>query len=327
LTKQLRAKKKYCHIGPKTPPLGGVSVHIYRHAKLLRKKGWLVDVIDYSKLNLLTKVWKIIVLVFAKNIDVIHIHGADIKSMLAILIRPYSTKLKLTDHSGRWVSSLSGLKKKLFVQVLGKVNKLILVGRHLETYYHSNGIEIPIEKTVIQNAFIVPPEEDEAEIWKTYTEETKSFVESHNPLIVANAFQLVFYQGVDLYGLDMCVELTVKLKKKYPNIGFLFALANENGNREYLGQTIDLIKNSGLQENFHLMTGQKQLWPIFRKSSLMVRPTSNDGYGISIDEALFFGCPVVASDVCQRNKSAFIFKSRDSSDLMEKVKEVLSYGK
>ncbi|MBL4574932.1 MAG: glycosyltransferase family 4 protein [Opitutaceae bacterium] len=317
-------KKKYVHIGPQFPPLGGVSVHIYRHAKVLRKEGWDVDVVDYSKHNLFHKLWTIFTLMFFKNIDVIHLHGADIKSMIAIFVRPYSTKLKFTDHSGRWVSDLRGFKKFLFILILKKIDQLILVGKHIEQYYDSNKIKVPTQKMLIQNAFLAPPAEDEAEIWQTYTEETKSFIESHQPLIVANAFQLIFYNGVDMYGLDMCVKLIEYIKHTHPNVGLLFALADESKNEKYLEETKELIKAIGIQENFYFMTGQKQLWPIFKQSDLMIRPTSNDGYGISIDEALHFNCPVVASNVCQRNKKALLFKNRDIVDMFGKAEEVLS---
>lgn len=317
-------KKKYVHIGPQFPPLGGVSVHIYRHSKLLRKDGWDVEVVDYSKHTIFIRLWKLAGLIFIKNIEIIHLHGTDVKSMLAIVLRPYSTNLKLTDHSGRWVSDLRGFKRILFILILKKIDQLIMVGEHLQQYYDLNKIEVPIQKKLIENAFLAPPKEEEAEICRTYTEETSEFIESHQPLIVANAFQLVFYHGVDMYGLDMCVELTAYLKKTYPNVGFLFALADESENEEYLKDIKESIKSLGIQKNFYFMTGQKQLWPIFKQSDLMIRPTSNDGYGISIDEALHFNCPVIASNVCQRNRNAFLFESRDILDLVAKTKEALS---
>ncbi len=59
-------------------------------------------------------------------------------------------------------------------------------------------------------------------------------------------------------------------------------------------------------------------------ADLMVRPTYRDGYGISVAEALHFGCPAIASDVCRRAKGAIIFKNRDFDDLIEKARRVLS---
>jgi glycosyltransferase involved in cell wall biosynthesis len=289
----------------------------------LKKKGWLVKNIDYSKYSYLGKLLKIMTLILTPKIGVMHLHGSDFKSITALILRPYKSTIKLTDHSGRWVSELKGLKRLLLILFLKKINKLIIVGEHLEQYYHANGIKIPTNKTVIENAFIPPPTEDEPIIWQTYTEQTKDFIKTHQPLIVANAFELALYLGVDLYGLDMCIEVTAKLKKDYPNIGFLFALANDQVNKNYLHKMKETIKDLDIEENFLFMTGQKELWPLFKKANLMIRPTYNDGYGISIDEALYFNCPAIASEVCQRHKKAILFKNRNLSDLLLKVKNVL----
>ncbi|RKZ84100.1 MAG: glycosyl transferase [Candidatus Parabeggiatoa sp. nov. 1] len=315
--------KIYYHIGSYPPPLGGVSVHIYRHSKLLQKEGWIVKNIDYSKGRYFGKLLKILTLILVPNMNVIHMHGSDFKSIFALILRPYKSTIKLTDHSGRKISELKGLKKCLFIIFLKKIDQLILVGKHLETYYESNGIKIPNNKAVVENAFIPPPKEDEPIILQTYTEQTKNFIKAHQPLIIANAFQLVFYQGTDLYGLDMCIELTAKLKEKYPNMGFLFALANDKENQSYLNKMKNRIKELDIEENFLFMTGQKELWPLFKKANLMVRPTNTDGDALSIREALYFSCPAIASDVCKRSEGTVLFKTRDMDDLFEKVQKIL----
>ena len=72
------------------------------------------------------------------------------------------------------------------------------------------------------------------------------------------------------------------------------------------------------------MTGERELWPLFRKADLMVRPTCTDGYGISIAEALYFDCPAVASDVCVRPEGTLLFNNRDMDDFYEKASDILS---
>jgi glycosyltransferase involved in cell wall biosynthesis len=132
----------------------------------------------------------------------------------------------------------------------------------------------------------------------------------------------VFYQGVDLYGLDLCVDLVSELKKIYPQIGLLFALA-EIGETTYFEETIHRIRKKTIADNFFFMTGQKELWPLFKKCDLMVRPTYSDGYGISIAEALYFHCPAVASDVGGRPEGTILFRNRDFDDFLCKVKNIL----
>jgi glycosyltransferase involved in cell wall biosynthesis len=183
-------------------------------------------------------------------------------------------------------------------------------------------LKINEKKIKIKNAFIPPPLDEEDKILESYPQELSFFINDRQPLLIANAASLVFYQDTDLYGLDMCIELTAKLKEKYPNIGFLFALANDKENQTYLHKMKNRIKKLGIEENFIFMTGQKELWPLLKKADLMVRPTSNDGYGISIAEALYLGCPAIASDVCKRPENTVLFKTRNVDDLLFKVKKV-----
>src|SRR4029453_3860786 len=126
------------------------------------------------------------------------------------------------------------------------------------------------------------------------------------PLIVANAFKLILQQGVDLYGVDMCLELYRHLLKEYPNLGFVFALA-EIGEKEYFESIGRRISQLGLESNFRFLTGQKEFWPFLKKANLMVRPTITDGYALSVAEAVYFKCAVVASDVAVRPQGVILF--------------------
>lgn len=175
----------------------------------------------------------------------------------------------------------------------------------------------------VKHAFLPPPAEDEARIWKTYTAETCRFVDDRDPLIVANACQITFSEGIDLYGLDMCVELMSQLKARYPNIGLLFGLPRI-GDDVYFRTIKERIEELEIVGNIHFVTGQKEIWPLFHRADLMVRPTSQDGYGISIAEALYLGCPAIASDVCQRAEGTVLFRNRDSADLLRKANSVLA---
>ena len=83
------------------------------------------------------------------------------------------------------------------------------------------------------------------------------------------------------------------------------------------------IEELGVKNNFYFLTGQRELWPLFKKVNLMVRPTSSDGFGISISEALFFSCPAIASNVCERPTGTIIFENRNLNDLTEKCITIL----
>jgi glycosyltransferase involved in cell wall biosynthesis len=167
----------------------------------------------------------------------------------------------------------------------------------------------------------IPPtvrEEEIAEIPKRVWE----FIDSHNPVISANAYRIIFYNNQDLYGIDMCVDLCANLGQYYPRIGLVFCLPDV-GDYEYFKKMKQRIADRGIENNFLFITEQHQLYPIIMKSDVFLRPTNVDGYGVSIAESIYFKLPAVASDVCPRSEGTILFKSRDINDFTLKVKDVL----
>jgi glycosyltransferase involved in cell wall biosynthesis len=311
----------YYLIGPYPPPLGGISVFIYRYAKILKSSGEDLRVLDFSKNRIFYRISWLLRLITDPKPGVFHANGFDFFVFLALWLRPFRGKYIFQDHSGRFIESLSGYQRFIFSHYLAKVDELILVGHHLKKYYSQAGFPLP-KSVKIQNAFLPPPIEDESKIWDSYSPDTILFIQEHSPLIIANAYKIVFYEGIDLYGLDLCVALVAALRDGYPKLGMLFALA-EIGDIDYFNQVNKWISENHLNDNFFFLLGQKELWPIFQKAQVMVRPTFVDGFGISISEALHFGCPAVASNVCERATGTILFRNRDINDLIEKVKTVL----
>jgi glycosyltransferase involved in cell wall biosynthesis len=313
---------KYFLIGPYPPPLGGISVFIYRYSKILSSQGQEIAIIDFSKANKFRKVLLIMKIMLYPGMNTFHLNELSSSAMFGLILRSIKSRIIWHDHSGRALNSLSKIKRILFKVFLKKVNQCILVGDHLKDFYIQNNFRLP-SNTIVQNAFLPPPLEDEPGIWETYEPETIDFIDSHKPLIIANAFRIAFHNGNDLYGLDMCVELVNDLKKNYKNIGLLFALA-EIGEPEYFKKICKRISELGLNDNFSFMLKQKELWPLFKKADLLVRPTSTDGDAVSIREALFFKCPVVASDVCRRPGDIVVFNYPYFNDFLIKVRRQLN---
>lgn len=318
--------KKILIIGPKPPPLGGVSVHVSRLYSLLRKNGYQVDLFDLSNplYSKRTRNFRLFIRLVWKKPDVIHVQALNLKilRLLYHMKRVRNFSLFITDHNPRFFKTRSRENIEYYKKILGVTDLLVVVGDVVLNEYKSNVSDLP-KKVLVRNAFIPPPLEDEGKILATYSRETLDFVASHKPVITANAYKIVFFEDTDLYGLDMCIELTAMLKKMYRNVGFLFALADGNENRDYIKKMQDRIKELGIEDNFHFLAGQKELWPLFKKSDLMIRPTSTDGYPISIAEAFFCGCPAIASDVCQRPEGTILVKKRDLNDLFNTCKNVL----
>jgi len=306
-------------IGPYPPPWGGISVYVKRFAHLLKTEGYRVDIFDYSKIHRLERYIKLLSIPFG-GYRKIYLNCISLPIAIFFLLFKLHSKTVFAGH-GNSVESWGRLRKLFFSIFLHKCREIKLVGPHLIEMYRAKGVRID-SRVKVQNVFLPPNEDEESDIISSYPRDILEFVEQSFPLMIANAYQLTFYEGKDLYGLDMCVELTSRLKPEFPDIGFLFVLGDIGDSRYY--ETIqERINELNIKSNFKFLTGQRELWPLFKKTDLFIRPTYHDGYGISIPEALHFGCPAIASDVCERADGTALFKNRDLEDLTEKCLDKL----
>ena len=167
----------------------------------------------------------------------------------------------------------------------------------------------------------IPPNENGEE--SSIPQDIWGFIESHSPVITGNAYKIVFYNHIDLYGIDMCIELCAELKKEYPDVGLVFCLP-DIGDYEYFNKVKQDIIDRGLDGNILFITQPCLFYLILKRCDVFVRPTSIDDYGISVAEAVYFGIPAVASDVCVRADGCIVFSSRDVGGFILTVKGVLS---
>ena len=312
---------RYFLIGPVPPPLGGVSVFMERYASRLRAQGRRVNVLDLPRRSKFARLIAAIMLVSRRR-AVIHLNYVDTLLMLAILCCPVRHHVIFHDHNmGRFFDSLSAIRRLLLRAFLRRVQECWLVTEALSSCYEKQGLRLP-DCVRIKPAFLPPALSQEPEIRASYSPETDRFVSAREPLLLANAFRITFHNGNDLYGLDMCVRLLSRLRKAYPKIGLLIALA-EIGHDDYYRRLQLNIKESGVEQNVHFMTDQKELWPLFKDADLLIRPTSTDGYSVSVAEAIHLGCPAVASDVATRAEGTILFRNRDDNDLLRKVRQLL----
>lgn len=318
----LHSYDRVLFLGPFPPPLGGVSVHIYRLSKLLdnahvfntaEAKG--IKALKYLSLcyGLLTSRYR-----------VVHVHHFN-KNLIALLYGLKVVKgftLIATVHNPRLFETAGSREYRLLSRFVRKIDTLIAVSDEIIQDFYNRGIDLPTD-IVIEPAFIPPPAEDEAEILRTYPASLLEFISDHTPLLSANAYALVFHGDIELYGLNTCIELTRTLKSTFPRIGFLFALADDTKNKSYLNAMRKQITELGLDNNFYIMSGQTELWPLLKRMDLMVRPTSSDGDAVSIREALHFKTAVVASDVTHRPPPTQLYRFGDSADLCAKVRDII----
>lgn len=308
-------------VGPYPPPLGGVSVYIQRLI-LLTKKPKVID----TSINGWHKFFKLFwVLMFGRQ-KIIHVHVLTIKILSIIyFIKIFkSFEVMLTDHNSRIFEDRSKIEVTMLKYFLNKSEYLVVVGAHIKNNYADAGLKRKYREAIVCNSFLPPCKEKESDILASYPDIYFKFLKSHSIILTTNAYKLVIKDGVDLYGIDMCIDLLKRLKKEFKGIGLVIFLADSASNPRYFEKLKALIREFYLERNVIFITGQKELWPSYKKSDLMVRPTYSDGFGVSIAEAIHFGCPALASDVCERADGTILFSNRDSEDFYTKAKSILN---
>ena len=309
-------------IGSYPPPLGGVSVFLYRRRRQLADRGEPVVVLDYGKLGRWRRAVALARLLLDPRPRAFDLNEFNFSVMAMLMLRPFPGAVTFRDHAFRLLGGLRGARRLVFRAFLRRTDRVVLVNEALRAYYASHGYALP-EATAVEPAFLPPPLDEEAGVRATYDEETLHFTEMRRPLLIANAFRITFHEGVDLYGIDLCIALVDEIRQEHPGVGLLVALA-EVGDPAYLAKLQSEISHRGLDAHVHFMTGQRELWPLLKAATVLLRPTNTDGDAISIREALYFGRPVVASDVVPRPVGTVVFKSRDLASFIAATRRVLA---
>jgi len=325
-------KPKIALIGPHPPPYGGIAIHIQRLKKQLEERGYECVVYEMgrqgepSEGNIIRvknpKRWLPRYFFFAKE-DVVHFHNPDWRMRVIMgLMGLMGKKTVISIHGESLNDSLkegSWFRKQIIKFALKYTSFVIVLNPRIEELALSLGAKP--ERVEVIPSFILPTIKGEEIV--EIPQKVWDFINSHRPVISANASKIVFYNDQELYGIDMCIDLCANLKHAYPQIGFIFCLPNI-GDYDYFNKMKQRIKKRGIEDNFLFQIKPCQLYPIIMRSDVFVRPTNVDGYGISIAEAIYFKVPAVASNVCPRPEGTILFKNRDIDDFTSKAKDILN---
>lgn len=312
-------------VGTYPEPIGGISIYIKRMKEYLDLNGALNEVWDLSNISKdiqgVTNIrfrYVPFKYLFRKDIKLIHynICGINQKLYIGFFNNLFFKRRKkiLTIHGDS--KDLVNNYKTLLIKALNTFDAIICVKSGDKEYLRKKGINKPIYEVP---AFIFPTQEDKDEKIPPYI---LDFIRSKNFIISANASSIQFYENQDLYGIDMCIDLIEKLNRSRKDIGMVFCIPQIN-DTQYFNTLNKKIKDKKIESNFLFVIEKMELFPIIKRSHLFLRPTNNDGYGVSIAEAIYYNVPAIVSDVCARPEGSILFKSRDIDDLYSKAMDVI----
>jgi glycosyltransferase involved in cell wall biosynthesis len=305
-------------IGPYPPPFGGVSVHIQRLASLLEEHGKRVNVLNLGKRGNLKYLYIFLKLFFSQR-SIIGIHSIDYKLSFVVRLVVFFRRHKV-------LFVVHNPRTELFSKKAYKYSYLKLLKKAAVQFVREQIKELYIEKALVKDkqslvvfpAFLPPKLENEK-----IDKELVHYIESKKQLLLFYGV-VHFRDNTDLYGIDMIVEVMSRLRKNYPDIGMIVLLGDQTSKGEYI---MDLVTKHEIGDSILFVDGKVEMWPLYKKSDILLRPTTSDGDAVSIREALLFGTNVIASDCVERPDGVILHKNRDVDDFYNKICTVLENKK
>lgn len=309
--------------GPMPPPAGGISIHLQRLQHLLKHE-FNLDFIDESssKNKLYFNIKSLNLFVYLKKIihsDLVFIHSGNrlFKKLHIIAGKLFGKKVIITVHGyGKKRSLLFRIYDQL---VFNLANKIILVNPEIRQKLNLNE-----NKIVIKNAFLPPVLSEEPNLSNAIETRLIAAKKLNKTIICANASRLDSFNGEDLYGLDMSIEATKMLVDAGIPVDVIFIVSSLDTGEEKFQKAQNLIQQYQIQSSFFLINEKASFVKLIEQSDMVIRPTNTDGDSLTIREGLYLNKIVLASDVVKRPDGTKLFKTRDTADLFEQMKELIT---
>lgn len=309
--------------GPMPPPAGGISIHLQRLQHLLKHE-FNLDFIDESssKNKLYFNIKSLNLFVYLKKIihsDLVFIHSGNrlFKKLHIIAGKLFGKKVIITVHGyGKKRSLLFRIYDQL---VFNLANKIILVNPEIRQKLNLNE-----NKIVIKNAFLPPVLSEEPNLSNAIETRLIAAKQQNKTIICANASRLDSFNGEDLYGLDMSIEATKMLVDAGIPVDVIFIVSSLDTGEEKFQKAQNLIQQYQIQSSFFLINEKASFVKLIEQSDMVIRPTNTDGDSLTIREGLYLNKIVLASDVVKRPDGTKLFKTRNTTDLFEQMKELIT---
>lgn len=308
--------------GPLPPPAGGISIHINRLAERLKNK-YLLEFVDESPVKKsshfnmrsfhILKYWRLVA-----NADLIFIHSGNrlFKAIHILHAKLFKKKMIITLHgyghkrnilTRYWDSWLYN-----FADVIILVNELI-----------KQKLSLDEKKTIVRHAFIPPILENEPPLPEDLEKQLEEDREKGMCILCGNASRLDSFQGEDLYGLDMILELMKYLREKKIPAVIYFNVSAMDAGKDRFDAANEWIVQYNLKEHIRLSNQSLSFVKLMERSDIMLRPTITDGDSLSIREAIALNKQVITSDAVERPDNCHLFQNRNQNSLNEKTGRVI----
>lgn len=308
------------------PPTGGVSVYCKRLIDKLHAKDGQIIMRNFASsksgsnyiVDAKNKLVEFLKLLFVPK-RIIHSQFTNFKLLLLLYLFGWRHDIIMTLHNRRLVM-LNGWKRWIVNRLFQRVKYVIYNDPTYTPLLHEK-FDIDEAKIVILPTYISPCKDE----LKGLTKDIAEFLSRHTYSLSANASRIIKNEVFgDLYGLDQLIYLMDRLvHEKGLDVGMVFCIS-DIFNHEYYNHCLTRIKGLGLEQHFlFAIDSSVNCFEVWAATDVFLRPTMSDMEGVSVKEALQFGTPVVASDVCTRPKETVLYETGKAEDLFDRTYPLL----
>lgn len=286
---------------PEVSGVGGVTIHVKRLMDNLRESGVCgVELCDYKTIAFINQFWKII------HSKIVHIHVSNpyLKLIYVLIARIFNTKSIITLHG----------KYGIYGKWKNRVHKISLKWCDVPILINEESFNSVLKinaRARYMSAFIRPDSNQERLPYE-FEEKLNRIKKSGRKVFATNASSRAFtYDGQEIYGIDFLISFFTKHSE--------YVLIILDPSNQYT-----FVYADKLPENIILRSDKLSFCGLVKESDAIIRNTVTDGDSMSVKEALFFHCPVLATDVVTRPEGTILFRYNDEASLEYGITKLFS---
>ena len=229
-------------------------------------------ILALGQLNYVKNLTNLVTFARAHDIEIVHAHAARDYHLAALAVRLASrSRLVLTRHV---LFPLRGINKHL----LNGASRVIAVSQAVAETLRQNGVIESSKITVVHNGIdtdqFAPPVEDKGD----------------RPLVVGTVGHLAPIKGHDIF-----VRAAERISSHRRDVQFFIIGEDKSPQMDHRKFLESLITELGLNGSVALQGWQNNMPDVLSSLTLFVSAARSEPFGLSIDEAMAAGLPVIAT--------------------------------
>lgn len=126
-------------------------------------------------------------------------------------------------------------------------------------------------------------------------------------------------------GQDVLIKAIELVKENHPDIICYFAGTHPKEHPEFLNQLLGIVQEKGLESHIKFLGNIDDIPSFLKEIDIFVLPSFNEGFGISLIEAMASGLPVITTnidgprEITQKGEYGRLFNPGDFKQLSEEI--------